>query len=409
MNHFAINYFNKLVLLTILLHLVSVDNTCAQFGLNNSCDGGKLIVPINDTSYCFSGDWELRFEEDFSDTILDMTKWQAYRKGMLGGEAHCSYQTIDNLLIENGIAKLYAKKERVYKRAISYKDSFEIMNDGIQNLRWYDYTSTTLTSVPSFRYGYYEASCRIPKGKGFWPAMWMYGAAGQNNNDPNTISNEIDVFEFWKDDTKNLNMNVHVGENSCLSDKRGVDYSLAFHTYTMIWEPYKIEWYVDGELIRRYTRFFQTGKEVDCRLNAWQCYEEALFPVNPMLIYFDLYIDKMGGYLPDENTHFPSALEVDWVRFYTRTDLADIDFSPELSVNIYPNPGTGLFSVSIFPFAANSNMATLYDIYGKGIISVYLDENITVLDISDKPKGVYYLNIINQETMQTSSHKVFLK
>ena len=394
--------------LLITFSLAMAPGCFGQFGINNSCDGGRLIVPTKDSSYCSRGDWILTFEEDFSDSILDLEKWQPVHEGMLGGEAHCSYQTLDNLVIENGIAKLFANDEPILRRAINYKDSFEILSDGIQNLRWFNYSSTTIRTHKAFRYGYFEASCKIPKGMGFWPAMWMYGADAENGFDSTTISNEIDVFEFWRNDSKNINMNVHIGENSCLEDRKGVDYSKDFHVYTMIWEPYKIEWYVDGELIRRYSRFYQMGKEVGCQLNAWQCYEEALFPLNPMLIYFDLYIDKIGGYLPDETTPFPSALEVDWVRYYERTDLQDFSQEKETNVNVYPNPSSGLFNIEINPSSEKMN-ARVFNVYGEKLIQFTLDKNRSILDLRDKSKGVYILIISDPKSLRQSTHKLFLE
>jgi beta-glucanase (GH16 family) len=132
------------------------------------------------------------------------------------------------------------------------------------------------------------------------------------------VNNEIDVFEFWNNSTNDHNLTVHYNGQMCLTDYNGPDYSQVFHTYTVIWNNYKIEWYVDGDLKRRSTKFYTIlGQPVDC--NGIQAYShyimDKVFPLDPMNIIVNLAL-QTGTYAPDNSTPFPSSLEIDYIRYY---------------------------------------------------------------------------------------------
>lgn len=405
--YFALFWKKSFVILSILIFSFT-DKLCSQINFGNNCDGASLVVPLLDTNFCNNSDWNLMFEDDFDGDSLDLSIWRnPSRVGSSEGE-YSHYSTLDNVVLEDGIAKLFVKKERVYKKAISWKDSAEILSDGSPNLRWYNYTVANIRTYQTFRYGYFEASCKVPGGNGFWPAMWMYGAGAENNFDPNTVSNEIDVFEFWKNDTRNHNMNIHVGDEACLTDYDGPDFSKSFHTFTMIWEPYKIEWYVDGELKKTYPRFYQMGKYVGCRLNAWQTYEQAPFPVNPMLIYLSSGIESKNDYHPDASSMLPSALEIDWVRFYSREGLLNLVQDNTFTANIHPNPTSGNIQVDIYSATPLILTAHFYNSHGKLLFEKSLTSETTYIDLSNYENGIYLMRIFNSLNFQSSTHKVII-
>jgi len=55
-------------------------------------------------------------------------------------------------------------------------------------------------SKKQFRFGYFEARCFLPKGKGYWPAFWLYGG------NPNE---EIDIMEAKGERTNSYHVDVH--------------------------------------------------------------------------------------------------------------------------------------------------------------------------------------------------------
>jgi beta-glucanase (GH16 family) len=116
------------------------------------------------------------------------------------------------------------------------------------------YTSGRILTADKFSqtYGRFEASIKVPRGQGIWPAFWMLGG----NNWPTT--GEIDIMEHVGKDPTTVYGTVHgpgysgaegVGGNRNL----GVPLSDAFHTYAVEWSPNLIVWFVDGSEYFRVT------------------------------------------------------------------------------------------------------------------------------------------------------------
>ena len=290
--------------------------------ISSSAFAQKEKVTASADGNCKEKKWILKFEDNFDGTTLDLSKWHMkYAPGTLSTETVDVYYSSDNIKLENGICKIIPKVETVTKRAINWLSDTTIVADNKANLRQYPYTSGWMDSNQQYHYGKFEVRCKIPKGKGFWPSFWMYGETNKANN-------EIDVFEFWNEEnvfgrynSKKLSMVNHmtVHYNKKMSGKEyvGPDYSLDFHTYTVVWDSTKIEWYVDGELKRVHTQYItKRGKNVDCKdVKANNTYYlNPVFPKNPMTIIANLAIQK-GKNKPDENT-FNTAFEIDYIRYY---------------------------------------------------------------------------------------------
>lgn len=194
-----------------------------------------------------------------------------------------------------------------------------------------------MKQLKSFHMGKYEARIKIAKGKGFWPAFWMYGG------DP--VYNEIDVFEFWNQDdvwgnydpsklSKVHNMTIHFdfdgdgNKSMCHTKYTGVDFSQDFHVFTLIWEKNKIEWYVDGSLKRTDYRYYTIlGQTTGCTINAWGQYIlNKIYTRDPMHIILNFAIQS-GSDSPESSTVFPSQMEVDWVRYYQRNPCQDVNIT----------------------------------------------------------------------------------
>lgn len=157
------------------------------------------------------------------------------------------------------------------------------------------YTSGAMNSQGLFsaQYGYFEAKAKIPRGKGLWPAFWLL-AEGQD------WPKEIDVFEFVGDQPDTVYMTNHWkgpgGEH--LSDSgyyTGPDFSQAFHTFGVDWQPSRIIWYVDG--VER----FRTNQGV---------------PTEPMYLIANLAVGGDWPGSPDASTVFPAYLDIDYIPAY---------------------------------------------------------------------------------------------
>ena len=107
-------------------------------------------------------------------------------------------------------------------------------------------------------YGYFEVEAKLPKGKGTWPAFWLF-------NHIDSRRPEMDIMEayaggngwgaknadgvsypttyaptVWKGDTEGQNMGSKMYN-------AGVDLSEGFHKYAVKWEPNKQTYYFDGK------------------------------------------------------------------------------------------------------------------------------------------------------------------
>jgi beta-glucanase (GH16 family) len=306
-NYLLINSYCQariMVIISLFFHLIICNTLQAQI-----CHGKQVILIEN--GKCDTSDWNLVFEDNFEGVALDSEKWVVQ-----SGVVRDAYQTTSqqwfspsNIQVNEGTLKILANKESLPNQ------SFSIWLDGRMQdfIHDFDYTSAEIYTRDFFQYGKIEIRCRIPSGKGFWPAFWLYGEEAG-------INNEIDIFEFWDNSTRRHKMTIHYNGQMCLSQYIGPDYSNGFHVFSLIWDNYKIAWYVDGDLKRSSSKFYSvSGQALDCNsLKAFQEYIlNTTFPRSPMNIIVGLGIQN-GKYSPDDKTRFPNQLEVDYVRIYQK-------------------------------------------------------------------------------------------
>ena len=317
-----------LVGLTFAFQLFAQDYRVCEYGLKAPVE---LVMPRNSFSQCDYSPWILVFDDEFDGNSLDMSKWNYGPRTRYSNNEQQYYTHGENIEVSDGTLKLIAKRDTLYARAADwFDDDEELYADGKyrgRNLRFFYYTSADIETKDKFAYGKYEARIKIPKGKGFWPAFWLFGAE--------PVYNEIDIFEFWNEYSNNEflpdklskvdYMTVHYDHDDdgiitrCGSHYEDVDLSEDFHIYTLIWEKYRIEWYVDGKLKWTVCRYYnKDGRATDCFIDAMHEYLlNGLFPQDPMNIILNFAIQD-GINSPDSITVFPSQMEVDWVRYYQR-------------------------------------------------------------------------------------------
>ena len=169
------------------------------------------------------------------------------------------------------------------------------------------YTSGRILTADKFTqtYGRFEASIKIPKGQGIWPAFWMLGG----NNWPTT--GEIDIMENVGKEPNTVHGTVHgpgysgaegIGGGRTIGSALGD----AFHNYAVEWSPNLIVWFLDGA---EYFRITPAGLGGD----QW-VFNHAFFMILNVAV---------GGYwpgYPDGTTSFPQTMLVDYVRVSAWTD-----------------------------------------------------------------------------------------
>lgn len=299
----------------ILLLLLSIQITPAAQTNGCNLSTHSLIWNPQEVNY-EHGDWVLVYEDEFNNNTLDNSKWFTCGDGWLRihGEELQVYLD-ENVILNNGVVSLVAKREPG-----RYKINTDISDT---TTRFFDYTSGWIQSKSSFQYGLFEVRCRIPSGRGFWPAFWLYG------NDE-----EIDVFEFDCEYTRKDNTCIHLFSGdvrySCHDDYNdGTSYDEDYHVYSLEWNECALIYRVDGHVIRTFYRYTNTsGQEIPNYLNLpfheW-CYEKRIFPTKSKHLILNLAIPcgngcDWPGLPPDNNTQFPSSLDIDYVRVYKRAN-----------------------------------------------------------------------------------------
>ena len=116
-------------------------------------------------------------------------------------------------------------------------------------------TSARLQSRPTWKYGYFEATVEVPKGKGTWPAFWMLGDRLRQSG-PNRLGwpkcGEIDIMEQVGQDPKAIHFSLHTDKYNWMKKEQrtkvvNLTDSTGFHTYGFNWTPKAIDFYLDGK------------------------------------------------------------------------------------------------------------------------------------------------------------------
>jgi beta-glucanase (GH16 family) len=143
----------------------------------------------------------------------------------------------------------------------------------------------------SFLYGYMEVRAKLPTDQGMFPAIWMMPASYNDGN------GELDVVEVVGSTPREANFSLHRRGAGDTEDWTGPDFSEAFHTFGVDWQPDHVAWYVDGVERARIT-----DQSLIC--------PEAMYPI------LNLAIGGDWGGPPDANTVFPATMDVDYVRVW---------------------------------------------------------------------------------------------
>jgi beta-glucanase (GH16 family) len=179
------------------------------------------------------------------------------------------------------------------------------------------YTSARLVTrdAVEVQYGRIEARIQIPFGRGIWSAFWLLG--GNVDTVPWPDSGEIDVMENVGHERSTVHGTVHgpgysggngIGRPYRLT--RNENFSDAFHTFAIEWEPGELRWYVDDVL-------YSTVDDGDLpRGSAW-VYD------HPFFMILNVAVGGNWPGAPDASTTFPQTMLVDHVRVSTRADVAE--------------------------------------------------------------------------------------
>lgn len=170
------------------------------------------------------------------------------------------------------------------------------------------YSGRVYAKVKSgWTYGYIEASIKLPKGKGTWPAFWMMPV----NFRSWPADGEIDIMEEvganpdYVSSSLHANAHVHSNNTQVTHEMYCKGAEGEFHKYAILWTAQNITTYVDDKLQLSYDN---RGLGRD----DW--------PYNdPFYIIFNLaWGGDWGGYKGIDESALPATMEVDYVRVFQK-------------------------------------------------------------------------------------------
>ena len=109
---------------------------------------------------------------------------------------------------------------------------------------------------------------------------------------------------------------------------------------------------------------------------------------------------------PDTTTRYVMELDLcDNVTFDTVTVFAAPAGTSILNADrfqIFPNPSTGIFTIE----QAKGTAVKICDVLGKEIATASIISNKQQIDISSLPNGIYFVSIIDPQTLVKSVKKI---
>ncbi|MBO4390526.1 MAG: family 16 glycosylhydrolase [Lachnospiraceae bacterium] len=257
------------------------------------------------------------WEDDFTGGISeDDWNYELHEPGWVNNELQEYVKSEDNVFVKDGVLVIKPVKDG---------DS---------------YTSGRVNTQGKhdFTYGYFEASIKMPAGKGFLPAFWMM-ASDENNYGQWPRCGEIDIAEVLGNDTKKTYGTVHYGnphaESQGTYTLTDQDFSTDFHVYGVEWLPGQLNWYVDGNLIHSENEWYSTT------VGQGTVTYPAPFD-QPFYMILNLAVGGNWPGNPDDTTDFENAtMEIDYVRVYQKAEYDENVEAPTKEVTLREADATG--------------------------------------------------------------------
>ena len=255
---------------------ISVNQAAAEKSAYNAPEGYTLV-------------WQDEFE---SGTELNQNDWthEVKNAGWVNHELqnYVNHKTPEGSLVtevKNGTLRITALKE----------------NGKIYSGRVYAKVKSGWT------YGYIEASIKLPKGKGTWPAFWMMPV----NFKSWPADGEIDIMEEvgyhpdYVSSSLHANAHVHSNGTQITHEMKCAGAEGEFHTYAILWTSKNITTYVDGKVQLSYDN---RGLGRD----DWP-YDD------PFYVIFNLaWGGDWGGAQGVDESALPCTMEVDYIRVFQK-------------------------------------------------------------------------------------------
>lgn len=249
------------------------------------------------------------WRDDFD--TLDMNSWSYQLGHKRGIEPQDYVDNPENVFIDDGNLVLRATKKKEYR--VHYNAN------GSDIVKKYDSGSIATFGKKEFLYGKIEVRAKLPKGAGAFPAIWTLGndftLDGLVDSEQGVgwpMCGEIDIMELiganpdvagTSDST--VHGTIHNGltedgdkaQTNTYTLPNGETFNKDFHTFSIVWNPDTIQWYVDDNL---YSTVYITD------LDYFQ---------KPHYLLFNLAAGGEWPGFPNEDTDFPMDFVIDYVSY----------------------------------------------------------------------------------------------
>lgn len=222
--------------------------------------------------------YTLVWSDEFEGDKLNLEEW-VYRTD----SKHWSTQKPENVVVADGKLILNLRKE---------------------NANGKQYTGAGIISKKTFKYGYYEARLKLPKGKGWHSTFWLQMHDGSGGTDPRLAAQEVDIMESDSIHPAGYSISLHqwLPKHSMLGFRRHTtpDLSADFHVFGCEFQPTLARFFFNGRLMNA----------VDVsRLTA-----------SDQHVWLTSIASHLGKTDSVDDTKLPTQFVVDWVRVFERTD-----------------------------------------------------------------------------------------
>lgn len=252
----------------------------------------KSVAPIENKTVTNEIDafgWKLIWSDEFdTEGTFDQSKWGFCKRQTsdwnrwLVNDPNLAYQTEGNLIL-----KMVENK--------TTSDTAKFKTVGVQSADKF-----------SFKYGKLSVRAKFNQGQGSWPAIWLLPQEPAEGGRKWPESGEIDLMEHVSNQTF-VHQTIH-NKYTITTGYRATG-TLPFlindyNTYTMIWSPTDIHFYVNNEICYSYKKVANAG------------YDKWPFD-NP----FYIILNQSGGGAwagAVNKTALPFQMMVDWVRVYQK-------------------------------------------------------------------------------------------
>ena len=264
-----------------------------ELAVHQDFDPAAVPPPVDPDIHAPDG-YELDWNDEFNlpdGSFPDMNNWRFESKpaGWVNNEKQTYVPGA-----RNGVQTAFIEGGALNIRAV--KDGLDVL-------------SARMYSKKSWTYGYMEASIKLPKGKGTWPAFWMM---------PDDFSRgwpgcgEIDIMEEVGYHPNYTSSSIHCKKyyHSIGTQKTHERYTAGaedgFHTYALEWTADALNFYVDGTL---HFTFLNDKKGDD---DTWP------FNKNFYIILNLAWGGDWGGSQGVDESALPCTMLVDYVRVFRK-------------------------------------------------------------------------------------------